>query len=128
MEVIIGIYDNKLSFEQNVEGKYNIMITRREGNRYRTGFLFDSIKLFNENQLCVSQTDDRGNKKYGLIVVSLYEIYLPCIFDKIKPFEKKVLQAFIGEEEFMIDRSGRVYSREFWNLRNPQTEDVKGVK
>ncbi len=118
MEVITGVNDNRLSFEQNAEGKYDIMITH-DKKKYRTGFIFDSIKLFNEYQLRVSQTDSEGNKKFGMIAVCSDEIVLPCCFDKLKPYQGTVAQAFIGEEEYRINRWGHVYSREFWDMRNP---------
>ena len=60
MEVITGVDDNRLSYEQNAEGKYDIMITHNE-KKYRTGFIYDSIKLFNKYQLRVSQSDSEGN-------------------------------------------------------------------
>ena len=79
MEVITGVNNDKLSFEQNAEGKYDIMITH-DKKKYRTGFIYDSIKLFNEYQLRVSQADSEGNKKFGMIAVCSDEIVLPCSF------------------------------------------------
>lgn len=117
MEVIItDVNGNKLSYEQNAEGKYNIEIIHH-WQVFRTGFIFDSIKLLNKYQLRVSQTDSEGNKKWGMISVCSGPI-LPCCFDKLKPYQAKVAQAFIGEEEYRIDSCGRVYSREFWEMRN----------
>ncbi len=120
MEVIIGSEDNRLSYEQNAEGKYDVEITSyKKDKQYRTGFIFDSIKLMNESLLRVSQTDSEGNKKYGLIAVNgWFQIYHLCNFDKIKPFEGYSVQAYIGEEEYVIDSYGGVYSREFWDMEH----------
>ena len=120
MKVITGSEDNRLSYEQNAEGKYDVMITSYKKNkRHRTGFIFDSIKLMNEFLLRVSQTDSEGNKKYGLIAVNGWtQIFHPCNFDKIKPFERYSVQAYIGEEEYVIDCHGSVYSRDFWDMRH----------
>ena len=118
MEVITGVWREKLSYEQNAEGKYDIMITH-DKKKYRTGFIFDSIKLLNNAHLRVCQTDSKGNKKYGLIAIHSTEIFLSCIFDKIKPYKGDVLQAYIGDEEYLINCFGQVYSREFWDMRNP---------
>ncbi|MBQ9671721.1 MAG: hypothetical protein IJV34_02565 [Prevotella sp.] len=119
MELIIGIIHDSLSFEQNEEGKYDIMITH-DKKQYRTGFVYDSIKLLNEFQLRVSQTDSEGNRKFGMIAITAHEIVLPCWFDKIKPYEGTVAQAFIGDEEYRIDRFGQVYSLKFWKIRHQQ--------
>ena len=59
MEEIIGINDEKISYEQNAEGKYNLAI-KHDRRSYRTGFIYDSIKLLNEYQLRVSQSDEQG--------------------------------------------------------------------
>ena len=124
MEVVIGICEDKLFYEQNEEGKYDIMIVHK-GNKYsdykekkyRTGFIFDSIKLFNAHHLRVSQTDSEGNTKYGLITVNRdEEICLPCCFDKIKPYQDNVLQAFIGKDEFYINKWGQVYTSQVWKI------------
>ena len=120
MESITGICEERLSFEQNEEGMFDVMIIH-DNKQYRTGFIFDDIKVMSEFQLRVCQTDYKGNKKYGLIAVcDEDEIYLPCIFDRIKPFggfKGSVLQAYIGDEEFIIRRRGNVFSREFWDLQ-----------
>lgn len=117
MERIIGADDGRLYYEQNAEGMYNIMI-KHKGRSYCTGFIYDSFKLLNKYQLRVSQTDSQGRKKYGLIAVCSDEIVLPCEFDIIKPYESWVAQASIENEEYFIDRWGRVYNREFWELHN----------
>lgn len=120
MKVITGARDNRLSYEQNAEGKYDVMITSYEKTKHhRTGFIFDSIKLMNEFLLRVSQTDSDGNKKFGLIAVNGWsQIYHPCNFDKIKPYKGFSVQAYIGEEEFIIASDGDVYSREFWDMEH----------
>lgn len=116
MEIIKGIYKDRLSFEQNTNGKYAIF-TKFENKNCSSGFIFDSIKLLGEHQLRVSQTDAEGNTKYGAICTcGSEELWLPCVFDKIKPYEADVLQAFIGEEEYLIDRWGDVYSRKMWDI------------
>lgn len=121
MEAVIGIDEDKLFYEQNAEGKYDIMIVHKEKykeKKYRTGFVFDSIKLFNAHHLRVSQTDSEGNTKYGLIAVNHNkEICLPCCFDKIKPYQDYVLQAFIGEDEFYIDIWGSVEASQVWKIK-----------
>jgi hypothetical protein len=118
MEEIIGINDEKISYEQNAEGKYNLAI-KHDRRSYRTGFIYDSIKLLNEYQLRVSQSDEQGNKKYGLIAVcGSTQVVLSCMFDKLKPYEQEVAQAFIGNKEYLIDRWGRVYNRKFWGIRH----------
>lgn len=117
MEEIIGIDDEKISFEQNAEGKYNLMI-KHDKRSYRTGFIYDSIKLLNKYQLRVSQSDEQGNKKFGLIAVCSHEVVLSCVFDKLKPYDKEVAQAFIGDKEYLIDSLGRVHNRKFWDMRN----------
>ena len=62
MKVITGVDDNRLSYEQNAEGKYDIKITSYDRkNHYRTGFIFDSIELMNPYLLRVSQTVTRWN-------------------------------------------------------------------
>lgn len=123
MEVVIGSRQDYFSYEQNAEGKYDIMITPpyEKNEKCRTGFFFDSIKLMNEYILRVSQTDSEGNKKFGLIVGNgWFKIYHPCKFDKIKPYKGVLVQAFIGDEEYLIDHYGNVYSREFYDMRNQQ--------
>lgn len=115
METIIGVNYDKLSFEQNEEGMFDIMI-KHNNNNYRTGFVYDSINLLNQYQLRVSQTDSNGNKKYGLIVVCLRELVFPCIFDSIKPYKNLVVKAFIGDEEFYITHQGEVYNSDFWKI------------
>ena len=117
MEEITGIRDEKISFEQNAEGKYNLMIKHKKCS-YRTGFIYDSIKLLNRYQLRVSQSDEQGNKKFGLIAVCSDEVVLSCVFDKLKPYDADVAQAFIGDKEYLIDSFGRVYNRKFWDMRN----------
>lgn len=117
MEEIIGIKDEKISFEQNAEGKYNLMI-KHDKRSYRTGFIYDSIKLLNKYQLRVSQSDEQGNKKFGLIAVCSDEVVLSCVFDKLKPYDEEVAQAFIGDKEYLIDSFGRVHNRKFWDMRN----------
>lgn len=117
METIIGVSDKKLSSEQNTEGKYDVMIRRKDGN-YRTGFIFDTIKLLGEYTLRVSQTDSDGNKKYGVITVCTDPMYFPCVFDKIKPYKGSIVQAISGEEEFFITRFGAIYTKEFMEIRN----------
>ena len=116
MEEITGIKGDKISFEQNAEGKYDLMI-KHDKRYYMTGFIYDSIKLLNEYQLRVSQSDEQGNKKFGLIAVCLDEVVLPCVFDNLKPYDANVAQAFIGDKEYLIDRWGRVYNRKFWDMR-----------
>jgi hypothetical protein len=117
METIIGISDKILSSEQNAEGKYDVMIKRNNIN-YRTGFIFDTIKVLGEYTLRVSQTDLDGNKKYGVITVCRDPMYFPCIFDKIKPYKGSIVQAISGEEEFFITRFGAIYTKEFMEIRN----------
>jgi len=117
METITGIFEDRLSSEQNAEGKYDVMIKRKDRN-YRTDFIFDTIKLLGEYTLRVSQTDSDGNKKYGVITVCSDPMYFPCIFDKIKPYKGSIVQAFIGEKEYFITRFGQIYNKEFMEIRD----------
>jgi len=109
MEEITGIKGDKISFEQNAEGKYDLMI-KHDKRYYMTGFIYDSIKLLNDYQLRVSQSDEQGNKKFGLIAVCSNEVVLSCVFDKLKPYDADVAQTFIGDK-YLVDRWGRVYNR-----------------
>lgn len=125
MDKVIGSKDDCFFYEQNAEGKYDIMITPRygEGKKYRTGFIFDSVKLMNGYILRVSQTDSEGNKKYGVIVINGYsKMFHPCKFDKIKPYKGVSVRAYIGEEEYVIDHYGAIESLEFHHLRHPQND------
>lgn len=105
----------KLKYEQNEEGMYEISGFYDNGEEFRTGFVFDSVKQQPHSYTFrVSQTDAEGNRKFGLIrdVWSVEEdvkggiFYTSCIFDKIKPydtgFQRILYKAYIGEEEFII--------------------------
>lgn len=89
-----------------------------EGRNYRTGFTYEPINLLGEFALRVSQTDADGNKKYDLITVCSDAIYFTCIFDKIKPYKVSFVQAYIGEEDYYINRFGQVYNKEFMEIRD----------
>ena len=56
METITGIFQDRLSSEQNADGKFDVMIKRDKGT-YRTGFIFDSIKLMSEYAIRTCQID-----------------------------------------------------------------------
>jgi hypothetical protein len=45
-------------------------------------------------------------------------MYFPCIFDKVKPYKGEIIQVFIGEEDYYMDRFGQVYTKEFMEIRN----------
>ena len=66
METITGIFQDRLSSEQNADGKFDVMIKRDKGT-YRTGFIFDSIKLMSEYAIRTCQIDSEGNKKFGVV-------------------------------------------------------------
>lgn len=117
METITGVFEDRLSSEQNANGKYDVMIKRDKGT-FRTGFIFDSIKLMSKFTLRVCQIDPDGNKKFGVITVCRDAMYFPCIFDKVKPYKDEIIQLFIGEEDYYIDRFGHIYSKEFMEIRN----------
>lgn len=117
METITGISEDRLSFEQNVDGKFDIMI-KRDGVFYRTGFIFDSIKLMHEYAICTCQIVSGGNKKYGVITVCSDPMYFPCIFDKVKPYKGDIVQVFLEKEEFFVTLYGSIYSKEFMEIRD----------
>lgn len=119
METIVGSNFNCYSYEQNADGKYDVGIEfPREGTKYRTGFIFDSIKLMNEFLLRVSQTDANGNTKYG-VICSNGDFFIPCIFDKIKPYKDLELLAYEGEDKYIIDRQFGMFRPDFWDIRHP---------
>lgn len=117
METITGIFQDRLSSEQNTEGKFDVMI-EHDKKHYRTGFIFDSIKLMNEFTIRTCQIDSEGNKKFGIVAVCSDAIYFPCIFDKVKPYKGEIIQVFIGEEDYYINRFGQIYTKEFMEIRN----------
>ena len=117
METITGIFQDRLSSEQNADGKFDVMIKRYKGT-YRTGFIFDSIKLMSEFAIRTCQIDPEGNKKFGVVTVCSNPMYFPCIFDKVKPYKGQIIQVFIGEEDYYMDRFGQVYTKEFMEIRN----------
>ncbi len=105
----------ELKYEQNEEGMYEISGFYDNGEEFRTGFVFDSVKQWpnHSSSFRVSQTDAEGNRKFGLIRDVFWcpngkggIFYTSCIFDKIKPygsgFQCSILKAYIGEEEFII--------------------------
>ena len=118
METIIGFDRDLLAFEQDANGKYNVMI-KREKENYQTGFIFDTIKLLSSYMLLVSQTDSDGNEKYGVIAGVFRNImYFPCIFDIIKPYKYiDFVQAILGEEIYYIKVSGEIYSKDIFEIR-----------
>ena len=117
METITGIFQDRLSSEQNADGKFDVMIKRDKGT-YRTGFIFDSIKLMSEFAIRTCQIDPEGNKKFGVVTVCSEPMYFPCIFDKVKPYKGQIIQVFIGEEDYYMDRFGQVFTKEFMEIRN----------
>lgn len=119
MKVITGVDDNRLSYEQNAEGKYDIKITSYDRkNHYRTGFIFDSIELMNPYLLRVSQTDSEGKKKFGLIAVHGWtQIFHPCNFSSINPNSNSTVSAWLEWKQFIIDSYGRIYNENFWRVK-----------
>ena len=127
----------ELKYEQNEEGMYEISGFYDNGEEFRTGFVFDSVKQWNNPSLFrVSQTDAEGNRKFGLIRDVFGSpngkggiFYTSCIFDKIKPygsgFQCTILKAYIGEEEFII-RDGiffcSVYKPDFHEIEESNVE------
>lgn len=118
MKKIVGNrFDGRLSREQNSEGMFAVMIKRDDSHKqYRTGFIFHSAIILTEWALRVCQKDSDGNMKYGLIIAE--NLFLPCVFDKIKPYKGYILQAFIGEERYFIHGREGVYTEEFMDIRN----------
>ena len=57
-------------------------------------------------------------KKFGVVTVCSDPMYFPCIFDKVKPYKGQIIQVFIGEEDYYMDRFGQVYTKEFMEIRN----------
>ena len=118
MEIITGVYQDRLSFEQDENGKYDVLLNYDDERKYRTGFVYDSIKLLNEYLLRVGQIDSEGSMKYGVISVWFDPLILPCWFDIIKPYKGDVLRGVIGEEEYRINRWGCVSNLELWKISN----------
>lgn len=119
MEPICQSFSNHFLSEQNDEGLYQLII--KDGDRkktYKTGFFFSSIKRLSDDFIRLCQTDPDGNKKFGLITLSVNYKYIPCTFDKIKPYSTLYVQALINEEDYYIDRFGNVYNKEFMKIRN----------
>lgn len=128
----------KLQCEKNEEGMYELSGFYDNGEEFRTGFVFDSVKQWPKNPFLfrVSQTDAEGNRKFGLIRDVFWFpngkggiFYTSCIFDKIKPygsgFQCSLLKAYIGEEEFII-RDGiafcSVYKPDFHEIEESSIE------
>lgn len=110
---VVGIDD--FIYYLNDEGKYAFEDT--EEDDYRTGFIFDSYKVLNRSLILVSQKKD-DKEFYGIISEYSHGFFLPCIFEKIKPYDDEYVKGKMNGEDFYIDKWGKVYTSQLIELYN----------
>lgn len=105
---------DEITYQRNDLGKYSFRI--KWYNEYQTGFIFDSYKEISRNLVRVSRKDENGNEKYGVISTWGTRFLLPCLFDKIKPYNDEYQRGFIGDKVYFIDNHAEVYSKEIMDI------------
>lgn len=105
-----------ISYRQDDNGKYSFHVKGNE-KEYDTPFQYDSFKVLNGNLLIVKRVNENGQECYGAISSRTNCFFLPCLFEKIKPYSDQYVKGTIGERDFLIDKWGEVYSMRMVSLR-----------
>ena len=112
---VVGIDD--LKYKKASNGKYAFSVDDDEDS-YTTPFIYDSYKVMSDRQLRTEKKEPDGTKKFGLIVTCGHDLALPCIFDKIKPFNDDELLAYISNKQYVVDRYGSVCRKEIYDMKH----------